>query len=365
MKKRYLLLFAFLLGGIISCADAPEPLSPEIAAFGVKATPPLRVMSQNLYLGADLDPLLDPTVPIDQALALALQQLGYTNYVARAGALAAEIAARQPDVVGLQEVTTYQIGLTGGGTQVIDFLGILTAYLGGAYDVAIHQTNAVLMFPVGFGGIDYVNYSDGEAILVRHGLAWSDAAAAHYQAQATVAIGGFLFENLRGWTAVSVDVDGQPIRFMNTHLEIQLFRDVQEAQAAELAGLVRAASLPVVLVGDFNSAANHDAPARSKTGSYDLLRRSGLTDLWLREPHSVGGLTCCQAPDLSNPTSLLDQRLDIVFARATPGGFGGASDVEVVGDMASDRFNAGGYDLWPSDHAGVFAELWFAPGLKN
>jgi hypothetical protein len=66
------------------------------------------------------------------------------------------------------------------------------------------------------------------------------------------------------------------------------------------------------------------------------------------------------ASDLSNATSELDQRLDIVFVRNGRAGFGGPSSVEVFG---LTPFSIGvGEWLWPSDHAGVFARIWFAPG---
>lgn len=271
-------------------------------------------------------------------------------------------------MVGLQEVTRYDI-VTGAGVQQIDFLSILQLYLasmGAQYDVAQFQSNVALTFPVGFGGIIAVTYVDGDAILVRNDVPWSDGVSDHFDAQATLAIGPVVFQNLRGWNAVTADVDGFTFRFVNTHLEIQPFRPYQEAQASELVDLLEGEPLPVVLAGDFNSAANHDAPEAQKTDTYRILRNAGFQDLWLREPHSVGGPTCCQAADLSNDTSQLHSRLDVVFARLGNAGFGGRSDVEIVGEDPGDRFaTAAGHDLWPSDHAGLFATMWVAPGLRS
>jgi hypothetical protein len=77
----------------------------------------------------------------------------------------------------------------------------------------------------------------------------------------------------------------------------------------------------------------------------------------------VGGLTCCQVADLSNTVSDLDQRLDVVFVRWGAAGFGGQSSVEVIGEEVGDIFTHPlGYTLWPSDHAGVAAWIWPAPG---
>jgi hypothetical protein len=70
--------------------------------------------------------------------------------------------------------------------------------------------------------------------------------------------------------------------------------------------------------------------------------------------------------DLSNDDSQLHSRLDVVWARFGNAGYGGQSDVEIVGEDPGDRFTAtGGYDLWPSDHAGLFASMWVAPGLLS
>jgi endonuclease/exonuclease/phosphatase family metal-dependent hydrolase len=365
MKRGLLVLCAFSLFATGACSDRPEVLAPDGPQFGVGLGEPVTVMSRNLYLGANIDVLLDPSIPFEVGLGIALGQLERTFFPARAQQLAMEIASRQPHVVGLQEVTRYDFQ-TLAGPQTIDFLAILQSWLaalGANYDVAVFQQNATLLLP-GAGPILAIGYADGDAILVRSDLPWKDADSDYFENQVSLNVLGFEFENLRGWNAVSAQVGGNWYRFVNTHLEIQPFRPVQEAQARELVALLEGETLPIIMVGDFNSAANRDAPPESKTGSYDIFRRAGFADLWLREPHSLGGLTCCQLPDLSNEESVLDQRLDIVFARAGRNGFGGRSSVEVFGDDPADRFMvAPDWFLWPSDHAGVFAEIWFAPGL--
>src|SRR5262245_39513042 len=72
----------------------------------------LGAMTQNEYLGADLTPLgaafPDP-VAINAAVLALLAQIKATNFPERARALAVEIAAHQPEVVGLQEVFTFTL----------------------------------------------------------------------------------------------------------------------------------------------------------------------------------------------------------------------------------------------------------------
>jgi hypothetical protein len=74
------------------------------------------------------------------------------------------------------------------------------------------------------------------------------------------------------------------------------------------------------------------------------------------------------ASDLKNTASELDQRLDILFARNTPNmkGFAGGADLHVFGDTPASRFlTSYSYYLWPSDHAGLYGELWLPPGLMR
>jgi endonuclease/exonuclease/phosphatase family metal-dependent hydrolase len=275
-----------------------------------------------------------------------------------------EIAARQPEAVGLQEVTHY-IFDTVAGVQNLDYIDVLQLYLtamGAHYDVAVRQNNVTLVIPVGAAGINSVTYTDGDAILVRHDIPWSNAAHGHYPTQAELNVGGVTFDNLRGWNAVTLHVNGQDIRFVNTHMEIQAFRAVQEQQARELAAMLEDEPLPTVLVGDFNSAANPSAPAEAKTESYHTLRNAGFADLELRDAHSNDIVTCCHLADLSDVVPTFDQRLDLVLARWGKAGFGGQSDIEIV---IGQRFPDHDYFLWPSDHAAVFGKIWPAPGLAN
>lgn len=366
------LALALLVLAPLACADGgTDPLLPDggdARSHGVEA---VTVMTQNVYLGADIDPLLgggDPATAIQNALA----QLQQTNFMARAYALAGQIVAQQPAVVGLQEVSRYQLPEGLGLPTVIPYLDILMfaiADLGGSYTVAAFQENVQVALPF-YMGETYVGdivYTDGDAILARSDVVFDEAMSDHFDAQQTLSVAGTVFENLRGWNAVRVTTAGQTFRFVNTHLEIQPFRDVQEQQAQELVELFADDELPVIMVGDFNSAANPHPLASQATESYHTFRNAGFADLWLREPHSNEGLTCCQAPALDNTESQLHSRLDLVLVRYGSAGFGGQSWVDVLGEEESDIIDLSdvmpGYTLWPSDHASVVAKLWTAPGL--
>ena len=154
---------------------------------------------------------------------------------------------------------------------------------------------------------------------------------------------------LRGWNAVDIQVGGHSFRFFNTHLEVQGAAPIQALQAAELLAAMNASTLPVVLVGDINSAADG-----SQTPTYNTLLAAGFRDVWNRPGDP--GYTCCHAKDLGNTSPSLDQRIDVVMTR----GFGAAgaptlqASARIVGDQVGDRVRAG---IWPSDHAGVVAQM--------
>jgi hypothetical protein len=85
-----------------------------LGAASLSEAAEIDVMTQNQYLGADLTPLLEaasaggPFNPMafNSALLEALKQIAAARPAERARALAAEIAQRKPDVVGLQEAFT-------------------------------------------------------------------------------------------------------------------------------------------------------------------------------------------------------------------------------------------------------------------
>jgi endonuclease/exonuclease/phosphatase family metal-dependent hydrolase len=138
----------------------------------------------------------------------------------------------------------------------------------------------------------------------------------------------------------------------STHQETQDFRPVGEYQAAELINEFGSQRYLTILLGDFNSAANADAPETSKTGAYGLFLAAGFKDLWTAT-NAGAGLTCCHAEDLKSDTRTFDQRLDIIFLRDANILDVLHSSVTIVG--ATER-SAGG--LFASDHAGVVGKIF-------
>ncbi|MEX1259191.1 MAG: endonuclease/exonuclease/phosphatase family protein [Gemmatimonadota bacterium] len=379
LKLLIVLVPAILLG----CSDrglAGPGTDPTIPGAGVPgdearagAGSPTTVFTRNLYLGGDIAPPLGAQDPVAAATAI-WNQIQHTNYPARAERLAAEIAELRPDLIGLQEAVRFTVGPFPSAefptTELVDFVTVLRlnlAALGHSYVVAACQPNTRVALPLPMGeGLVTIGYQDAVAILVREGVETADPVGQNFVAMPpTTHTAGIPFR--RGWTQVDARVGGGWVRFVSTHLEIQAFAPVQVAQAAGLLASLESSPHPVILVGDFNSAANFRAPADRKTASYGMILAAGFHDLWTRTHSTDEGLTCCHASDLSNPSANFNQRLDLIFARNKPGsggGFAGAAELTVVGEDEGERFAAPkGHGLWPSDHAGVGATLRLPPGL--
>jgi len=330
------------------------------------------VMSRNLYIGADLTPLIGITsVPAFIAVATGVYAVVQASDIpGRAEALAAEIAAAAPDLIGVQEAVIWRTQFppdfapTPNATTVdADFLQSLLAGLaarGTPYTVvATHVTNdlEVPILTAGGACCREVRLTDREVILARtvrpanDPLVLSNVQSGLFAAQVPLPLpGGAVYVQRRGWLSVDVTLRGAQFRFVTTHLEPEgPGGAVQEAQGLELLAGPANTSLPVVLVCDCNSRADGTG-----TATYSDLLAGGFTDAWSARWPRADGFTCCQDEDLRNPTTALDQRIDLVLVR----GRAHVRHATVTGGDEGDLTPAG---LWPSDHAGVMATIQFKP----
>lgn len=373
---------AVLLGAWlgVACNDASPVgpgragrLSSRVTTDPVAADAPgVTVLSWNVYVGAEIERVVQARTP-DEAVALATEEwarVHATDFPARAGALAAAIAARRPHVVGLQELALYRITdrpFAELATQVAyDFLGLVVDSLhaqGLDYTVAAVDRTTDIQVPViaGFEAsgqpiLSGVRFTDGDAVLVRSDVTWTNPRSGTYAAFTPVTLGDVATGVHQGWSSVDASVGGTTYRVVATHLAGQEVRDIQVAQGEELLGLLGAEARPTIVVGDFNSDA-FGADSTRATPTYRLVQAAGFTDTWIAPERQAPGLTCCERADLLNPRNMFDQRLDFIFTRHLPDG---ARPVrrDVIGDRSGDRTAAG---LWPSDHAGVVA-TFLAPG---
>lgn len=387
-----------------------------LGAASLSAAADIDVMTQNQYLGTDLEPVLsaatadpfDPTA-FNLAVVTALQRIAASKPAERARALAANIAQRNPDVVGLQEA--YQFVCMPLGPQApgqncdhpalkaafTDQLANTVAALRGRYMLAGKVTEMKLQAPQGIpfttttDGSSYglLTLADRDAILVKTGLPAQPvnlAALTGCRASdqgcnynnggygpPTLTLPGGLgtIAIERGYLAVDVTVRGRDYRVFNTHLEQRLLspsqpqtRLLQVMQAYELLGTTWA-PMPsprhVIILGDFNSDPADlpivfPGPTTYPT-PYQVLALGGFTDTWLMRPQETIGASCCQAADLLNFRSELYERIDLIFSLTPPRR---VVDMKLIGATMGDKTRPSGHGgLWPSDHASVAARLFF------
>lgn len=344
----------------------------------------ITVMTRNLYIGADLVPVIAAQTPEEffSAAQDALAQAAANNFPERAWAIAAEIVEKKPHLVGLQEVYNFTLDGSNGQPPFRDHLNDLMDALaaqGADYRVAAVVKDMDIQFSL---GDVLLGLTDRDVILARGDVATSIVPVAlsgckpsqdgcNYQFVAGVAspIGEIAVE--RGFVAVDAMIGKGFVRFVNTHLEERELdpgnpnpysKIFQAAQAFELisvlAGFPNPQGAPLVVVGDINSSQQDKAITVGPytiVPPYKQLVDAGYTDTWTLRPGAPASLTCCQSADLLNQDSSLYERIDVIFTSGSPVG---RVQVNLVGNDEADKTLSG---LWPSDHAGVVTRLEVAP----
>ena len=212
----------------------------------------LRVITWNLYLGADLGPALraTDTPAFLDAVASIYAASRATNFDVRAEAIADEIETKGPDLIGLQEVTRWATSGPASTAPSEDFLTVLQEKLtarGLNYAVASVSTNATvgpvpLTSPCGSTtvGACLLTFSDRDVVLVNEEtrrLRWWNPQHGNFAAQASFTPplpGAQPVSFNRGWASIDGQFRGRRFHFVTTHLETLGFSKVQQLQAAEL-----------------------------------------------------------------------------------------------------------------------------------
>jgi endonuclease/exonuclease/phosphatase family metal-dependent hydrolase len=319
----------------------------------------LVVMTQNLYLGSSLDPVLEATNAEEFLIGVATiyGTVQFTDFPSRAELIADSIAVKKPDIIGLQEVAKWTaVDSVLGVTEIEDFLEILVdelaqrglsySVVGISHNVSLGPIPLVAPCSVNIVGACVVWYQDRDVILVGDNPALKILASqsGRYNAQESILspLGPISFD--RGWVYVDGKFQNKKFRLVNTHLEVESYPQTQQAQAREfLAGPAKAPGA-VIAVGDFNSAADG-----STTQTYAMLTKSYFDDAWDTNPGDPG-YTCCQDGFLANFDSMLNQRIDLILTHAASR----ALDAERVNDQPYLGMSP---PFWPSDHAGVVSTI--------
>jgi endonuclease/exonuclease/phosphatase family metal-dependent hydrolase len=339
---------------------------------------PARVMTWNVYMGAELEPLFNASSEAEVPALTAdyWNAVQATDFRSRAEAIAMVVAGATPDAIALQEVMLFRTQSPGDATTdaptpaqdtALDFLAILGDALttdGLDYRVVAESDNFDIEVPMAVnGGLVDLRITDRDVILVRGDHELMAAASGPFQVNRTVQVGQASFVLTRGWAYADLILSQsgntfQDMRFATTQLESDAFPDVQEAQAEELlkkvwpAGTSSWGALPTLLAGDLES-----PPDSANTTGFQVLWNARLRDAWTLGP-SEAGFTCCHAPTLDDDAAL-SRRVDYIFA-ASSNTYGTPvaptfNTVRIVGADYAGHTPAG---RWVSTHAGLFASIW-------
>ncbi len=346
----------------------------------------VKVMSRNLYLGADLAPAIQSTSEANFFVANGgiLRQVDATNFPVRAKGLAKEILDKEPDLVGMQEVALWRSAPPSLGpifsnkpeASVVkyDFLELLLAQLNKGktrYRTVIVQDEFDFEAPADANGVpgDGPGGTGTLANTETNGrLTMRDVILARVGAGVKTSVPeSNVFTNLlkvkvagstevtvnRGWTSVNATVRGsRPFRFVNTHLEAfddrTAIPSIRALQASELvaAGGPATGKLPVILVGDLNSDSKTDGGIGDGQ-AFEVMTKAGF-----RQRSTYKPLGCCIGGavfDLrGGSVAEFDHKVDHVMTNRP-------KKVKLVSSAITGRKQVNGY--WNSDHAGVFSSL--------
>jgi endonuclease/exonuclease/phosphatase family metal-dependent hydrolase len=349
----------------------------------------VKVMTRNLYLGADLTPgtQAQSLQGLVNAAGQILNQVDANNFPVRAKGLAQEIKTTQPDVVGLQEAALWRTQPCdknplppSAPSARYDYIASLMSELNKGkklYRVAVvkpefdfevwantdgNEQTAGPGCPMGSEINGRLTMRD--AILVRDGVKVRSPKSGTFKTLLRVKPAGVNVDVTRGWTSIDATVHGKKLHFVNTHLEAfdnspngNLTNsdktvgngEVRQAQAKELVAARGAArsKLPVVLLGDLNS----DVKTEVKKG--DGLAYRALLNAKFGERSTYNPLGCCLNADVltvsgGGKRSDFDHKVDHVMTSSP-------KKVKLLSSTITGLTPVNGF--WDSDHAGVLSVL--------
>ena len=337
---------------IDSNSDTPKDLA--------KTTISANVMTWNIYVGTDVGKVFSTSNPqeIPVLAAEAYQMLLATNFYERADAIADQIRKYEPDLIGLHEVSLWRIqspsdavfgGTTPAEDVLFDYLQILLDAIKSRdmnYYVAgiVENTDGeVPMLTSSAPTFDDIRLTDYDVVLARDEVKTFNVQEVNF----TATLKTEFVEVKRGYVSLDAMVGDKKFRFVTTHLESgDLTEPVRLAQADELITNLIKETKPVIVAGDLNT--------RPSDPTYQLFVNSGYQDIWpINElQDNPDGFTAYHSKDLLD-SEPLSKRIDHIMIDPR-----GEAEIEIkaelVGDTEADRTVNG---LWPSDHAGVVAEV--------
>jgi hypothetical protein len=376
------------------------------------------VMTRNLYLGADLGPAIRSANlgEFIDANGEILRDVDTNSYPVRVKGLASEILRKNPDLVGLQEVSLWRTGAPGPPkvkptnspdeftTKDVryDYLNLLMRELNkgkSRYRVVKVTIEFDFEGPANFntsipGGEINGRLTMRDVIIAKTGkqIRTRNAQGGNYETFYGPSISGVDVPVDRGWNSVEVKVRNSPwFKFVNTHLEAfgddkNRVVDCMTAPAPEFAGnqvsircsqakelyekVIGPSTLPVIATGDFNSdddsVIDANCPSPSNTdGSLvgnnggvcgDTFAYNALKSLGMANISTSDPMSCCLKSDIltadQGGRADFDHHIDHILTDR-PG------KVRMLNSSVTGLAPQNGF--WNSDHAGVFSRVRVLP----
>ncbi len=360
MRKNTVVLIAAMTAIVVSLTG-PMPAAAQLS----QGAGDLRVMTYNVDEGTDFLEVAAATNLTQFLIAVGqtITQVRATNPPERMKAVAAQIIAAASTLVSLQELDQWFSGSFDPvartcGPMALEFdllqelLGALAAQ-GASDEVAVQARQYAfpptpgLILPGTFLCVQVINHV---AILARADLdpskfQWSNAQSAQYVNVLSVNTPLGPVPEPRAWVSVDASFNGKPFRFIGTHLE-STDSAIRRLQGGELRAGPADTPLPVIVAMDSNAQA---APPPQDATYADFIA-AGYTDAWSQIFRTMLGLTCCQAQLVNNLTSQLTRRIDLILSL-------GKIQPQNIALFGADQASKTADGLWPSDHAGVAAQL--------
>jgi endonuclease/exonuclease/phosphatase family metal-dependent hydrolase len=302
-----------------------------------------------------------------------------TNFPVRAGLLADEIVATEPDLIGLQEVAWWrhgdlqldQVGVPNATITDYDFLAMLLDELaarGAEYEAVSIAPRADVEAPSfaadpSAGRDVRLTMRDVVLMRVEDGLSVRDEGQKIFGRNLVVPLLGRTISFDRGYQWVDVRAGAKRFRFVNSHFEA-FSSDIAFAQATQVLAEATAEDETTIFVCDCNSdplnssikgpPVNDTLPHKA---AYELITGAGeFTDEWLEWAPAEEGWTSGLSETVDDATGAgFDHRIDMVFARTADGDGLAVDRGRVTGTTVDTKDPATG--LWPSDHGGVVLRL--------
>ena len=324
----------------------------------------LRIMTYNANEGTDYKEVMGAHTQLEflQAVGTTITQVRFTEPTTRMQALARQIIAANADLVSLQELDQWSTGSFNPATGQCGPVGVEFDMLptlmnsleaqGAHYTIANQARNWFIPPTPGLippATFLCVQVLDTIAILARTDLGPRlqvtnpQGSPFEHILYFPTPLGTVPFS--RGWVSVDASFNGRIFRVIGTHLE-SVDDYIQRQQGEEIRLGPANTSLPVIIAMDSNS----QAFPEPKGTTYTDFMAAGFRDVWLETRGWDPGFTCCQAQLDNNVQSELYQRIDLLLTFGTIEG----QRAVLFGATQASKTPTG---LWPSDHAGVAAQV--------